>query len=83
MIDLWLAPMRTMAAMQRQALVLMPPPPMAAVTFPGDLVLAANPLAAWLPLMRVAAGMAPSPWLAVGLRLPVGTCGVVTLGMRP
>jgi hypothetical protein len=80
MIDLWFAPMRAAAEMQRAALALMLPPPMVAVTFPGDMARMMFPWAAWLPVVQAAAGMAPGPWASFGLRMPMGTCGVVTVG---
>jgi hypothetical protein len=80
MIDLWLAPVRMIAEMQRASLALMAPPPMAAVTFPGDLARLMLPWAMWLPVVQAAAGMAPGPWAGLAVRMPMGTCGVVTVG---
>ncbi len=82
MIDLWLAPMRAMADLQRQALAMMLPPPAAAVTFPGDLMRAALPWAAFWPVWQVAGGVVPLPWAGLAVRAPMGTCGMVTVGGR-
>jgi hypothetical protein len=83
MMDLWLAPLRAqmqaMAEMQRAALALMVPPA-ASVTFPGDMARMMFPWAAWLPVVQAAAGMAPGPWAGVRVRMPMGTCGRVTVG---